>query len=115
MFFGCVYGRDGVNHTDWTVDIDNSDCAIYDELMEDKLNDLALISVAHSQSESEHEFNLVKWVVAAVVAFIWLCIWGRAIWKHSMEKSKLYEASRETSPLLSRDLDYTIENNPLLQ
>merc|ERR1712173_393884 len=89
-------------------------CEIYDEMMEDKLNDLALITMSRSSEEGQHGFNMVKWVVAVILAVIWLCIWGRAIWKHSTERPKGSEFT-ETAPLLSTDRDFAIDNNPLLQ
>jgi len=96
--FSCIFGRDGMNDTDWEYSSDNSDCDLLDDVtgtFAGNERDLAVISEFH---RAYVRWNLKTLMLAMTVVFVLMIgVWAMNRW--SAEKSKLSSAT-ETAPLL---------------
>jgi len=96
--FSCIYGRDGMNDSDWIYAADNSDCDLLDDVTGDfdgNERDLAVMAKEHS---SRSGVSLKTWILAlSVVAVLLMAGWTANRW--SAEHPK-WSTATETAPLL---------------
>ena len=93
----CIYGRDGMEDTDWDYAADNSDCELWEDAIATATTQLAAND--HSVS-GQHSLNLykTKWTLTMVIVVIML-FGGWTLNRYS--KDKLSESpATETAPLL---------------
>ena len=104
--FDCVFGRDGVNDTDWTVMVDNGDCvSSVDQEVIDFYFEQIGVSSPHSQRVRAHNplSSAATWLIAAPVLGVLCILWQ--IMKRTRGNGKL--SLSETAPLLSENLSVT--------
>lgn len=95
--FSCVYGRDGVDTSDWIIEADNTDCGEFGDLMDEKADSLAATQSRWMKAERKG-FNL-KTVALMVSVMIFILAAGWILNSGSEERSKMSMAA-ETAPLL---------------
>jgi len=86
--FACIYGRDGVNNTDWMVEADNTDCSLFD----DEITEALLVKA----SKQHVSFWWVKVLVVAAA----LCFLGQQVWTQCGASKLKLSAQSEVAPLL---------------
>ena len=111
----CIYGRDGVNDTDWTITAENDNCNEFGVVMDQKLEDLRMAPFMSESQTGKSDMDILKWIVAAVVAAVWLCVWGRAIYKHGVDRSKSMEMLSMGTSYEYNPIDSIMETDPLLK
>jgi len=94
----CIYGRDGVDTSDWLVDADNSDCGEFGDLMAEKENTLAVLQ-RRSFKQNDGGFNW-KTVTLMVSVMIFILAAGWVLNHGSRRRAKMDSIS-ETAPLLT--------------
>ena len=94
----CIYGRDGMNDTDWDYAADNSDCASWEAAIEEAQSS-TLVAKEHGLS-SRHSLNLykTKWTLTMVIVIVML-FGGWSLNRYSKDKLST-ESATETAPLL---------------
>lgn len=65
-FFSCIYGRDGVNTTDWVMTVDNSDCGELE-------NEIFTNSISINREVTQNTSILMAMVIAVIMALYVLC------------------------------------------
>jgi len=96
--FSCIFGRDGVDTSDWTVDADNSDCGEFGGMMEQKE---IISSMLQQRTSTEGGGIKIDSIVLAVFLLIFILVAGRVL-NGSSEGSprKPFLVNTETAPLL---------------
>lgn len=97
----CIYGRDGMNDSDWEYAADNSDCASWETAIAEAQSS-TLVAKEHglSSQHSRHSLNLykAKWTLTMVIVIVML-FGGWSLNRYSKDKLST-ESATETAPLL---------------
>jgi len=98
--FTCMFGRDGVNNTDWMVEADNTECTLFDDEVTDAvvLDAAVLFEAGDVLRTFKHHVSL-WWIKVFVIPAVILSV-AHFVWSHCGAKKSQLSAHSEVAPLL---------------